>query len=112
MNAVSHYSRHQAESKQEDAVRDGKGFTASVIMIVQILFSFPADFIKAFHKARQEPTKKYEMPQTESQEIGWLSTSLVRKTSLWQSDTQELKNKWLDIEFRLKHRACTEATAS
>lgn len=39
---------------------------------------FPADFIKAFHKAREEPTKKYTMPQTESQEIGWISTPLVR----------------------------------
>ncbi|XP_036971713.1 protein FAM183A [Acanthopagrus latus] len=36
-----------------------------------------SDFIQAFHKARQEPTKKYEMPQTESQEIGWLSASLM-----------------------------------
>uniref|UniRef100_A0A3Q3VLD0 Uncharacterized protein n=1 Tax=Mola mola TaxID=94237 RepID=A0A3Q3VLD0_MOLML len=35
------------------------------------------DFIKAFHKARQEPTKKYAVPQTESQEIGWISTPLV-----------------------------------
>ncbi|XP_073333332.1 cilia- and flagella-associated protein 144 [Pagrus major] len=36
-----------------------------------------SDFIQAFHKARQEPTKKYETPQTESQEIGWLSASLI-----------------------------------
>ncbi|XP_042372632.1 protein FAM183A [Plectropomus leopardus] len=36
-----------------------------------------SDFIEAFHKARQEPTKKYAMPQTESQEIGWVSTPLV-----------------------------------
>ncbi|KAG7242333.1 hypothetical protein INR49_024009 [Caranx melampygus] len=35
-----------------------------------------SDFIEAFHKARQEPTKKYAMPVTESQEIGWLSTPL------------------------------------
>ncbi|XP_020793747.2 protein FAM183A [Boleophthalmus pectinirostris] len=36
-----------------------------------------ADFIKAFHKAREEPTKKYSMPQTESQEMGWVSTPLI-----------------------------------
>ncbi|TMS19960.1 Protein FAM183B [Larimichthys crocea] len=36
-----------------------------------------SDFIKAFHKAREEPTKKYTMPQTESQEIGWISTPLI-----------------------------------
>uniref|UniRef100_A0A8C4HYR1 Cilia and flagella associated protein 144 n=1 Tax=Dicentrarchus labrax TaxID=13489 RepID=A0A8C4HYR1_DICLA len=36
-----------------------------------------SDFIEAFHKARQEPTKKYKQPQTESQEIGWISTPLI-----------------------------------
>ncbi|XP_071342505.1 cilia- and flagella-associated protein 144 [Trachinotus anak] len=34
-------------------------------------------FIEAFHKARQEPTKKFAMPLTESQEIGWISTPLI-----------------------------------
>lgn len=48
--------------------------------IMPVRLSFPADFIGAFHKARQEPTKKYTMPLTESQEIGWVSTPLVRKT--------------------------------
>ncbi|XP_071781761.1 cilia- and flagella-associated protein 144 [Centroberyx gerrardi] len=36
-----------------------------------------AAFIKAFHTARLEPTKKYTHPQTESQEIGWISTPLI-----------------------------------
>nr|XP_020458464.1 protein FAM183A [Monopterus albus] len=36
-----------------------------------------SDFIKAFHNARQEPTKKYTSPVTESQELGWLSASLI-----------------------------------
>ncbi|KAM7409775.1 hypothetical protein PAMA_001323 [Pampus argenteus] len=35
------------------------------------------DFISVFHKARQEPTKKYALPLTESQEIGWVSTQLI-----------------------------------
>ncbi|XP_022052956.1 protein FAM183A isoform X1 [Acanthochromis polyacanthus] len=35
------------------------------------------DFLKAFHKAREEPTKKYSKPLTESQEIGWMSTALI-----------------------------------
>uniref|UniRef100_A0A8C6WLY6 Family with sequence similarity 183 member A n=1 Tax=Neogobius melanostomus TaxID=47308 RepID=A0A8C6WLY6_9GOBI len=39
-----------------------------------------ANFIQAFHRAQEEPTKKYSMPQTESQEIGWISTPLVRNT--------------------------------
>uniref|UniRef100_A0A3P8WPF1 Family with sequence similarity 183 member A n=1 Tax=Cynoglossus semilaevis TaxID=244447 RepID=A0A3P8WPF1_CYNSE len=38
---------------------------------------YAADFIEAFHKARQEPTMKYTMPMTESQEIGWVSAPLV-----------------------------------
>ncbi|XP_029683605.1 cilia- and flagella-associated protein 144 isoform X2 [Takifugu rubripes] len=37
-----------------------------------------SDFIKAFHKAREEPTKKYTAPQTESQEVGWISAPLLR----------------------------------
>ncbi|XP_029284749.1 cilia- and flagella-associated protein 144 [Cottoperca gobio] len=41
-----------------------------------------SDFIKAFHKARQEPTKKYAMPQTESHEIGWVSTPLIPSTRI------------------------------
>ncbi|TDH08836.1 hypothetical protein EPR50_G00101660 [Perca flavescens] len=36
-----------------------------------------SDFIEAFQRARQEPTKKYAFPQTESQEIGWMSTPLI-----------------------------------
>lgn len=40
---------------------------------------FAADFIKAFHKAREEPTKKYTVPQTESQEVGWISSPLVKE---------------------------------
>uniref|UniRef100_A0A3P9CSU4 Cilia and flagella associated protein 144 n=1 Tax=Maylandia zebra TaxID=106582 RepID=A0A3P9CSU4_9CICH len=37
------------------------------------------DFIKAFRKAHEVPTKKYSMPLTESQEIGWMSTPLSRQ---------------------------------
>ncbi|XP_059197049.1 protein FAM183A [Centropristis striata] len=36
-----------------------------------------SDFMEAFHKARREPTKKYAMPQTESQELGWVSAPLI-----------------------------------
>ncbi|XP_056132744.1 protein FAM183A [Lampris incognitus] len=34
-------------------------------------------FIKSIHMAHLEPTKKYNHPQTESQEIGWISTPLI-----------------------------------
>lgn len=45
------------------------------------LLSVAADFIKAFHKAREEPTNKYATAQTESQEIGWISSALVKELS-------------------------------
>uniref|UniRef100_A0A672MZX8 Uncharacterized protein n=1 Tax=Sinocyclocheilus grahami TaxID=75366 RepID=A0A672MZX8_SINGR len=35
-----------------------------------------AAFVQAIHRARLEPTKKYSHPQTEAQEIGWLSSLL------------------------------------
>ncbi|XP_056270578.1 protein FAM183A [Pseudoliparis swirei] len=36
-----------------------------------------SDFTEAFHKAQLEPKKKHATPQTESQEIGWVSTPLI-----------------------------------
>uniref|UniRef100_A0A3Q1EWN8 Cilia and flagella associated protein 144 n=1 Tax=Acanthochromis polyacanthus TaxID=80966 RepID=A0A3Q1EWN8_9TELE len=47
------------------------------LRVTDCLFFFPVDFLKAFHKAREEPTKKYSKPLTESQEIGWMSTALI-----------------------------------
>ncbi|KAG2461760.1 protein FAM183A [Polypterus senegalus] len=35
------------------------------------------NFLKLIHKARLEPTKKFTHPQTESQEIGWITTPLT-----------------------------------
>ncbi|XP_034566097.1 protein FAM183A [Notolabrus celidotus] len=35
------------------------------------------EYIDYYRKAQQEPSKKYPMPQTESQEIGWWSTPLI-----------------------------------
>ncbi|XP_070816959.1 cilia- and flagella-associated protein 144 [Chaetodon trifascialis] len=58
-----------------------------------------SDFIKAFHKARQEPTKKYAMPQTESQEIGWISTPLLpsnrndKRLNFFRSSSDVTKHK-------------------
>lgn len=51
------------------------------ISLAAFEFAFSADFIKAFHMAREEPTKKYTVPQTESQEVGWISSPLVKKKS-------------------------------
>ncbi|XP_019355088.2 cilia- and flagella-associated protein 144 isoform X3 [Alligator mississippiensis] len=41
----------------------------------------PADakFLNLIHHAALEPIKKYSEPQTESQEIGWTTTPLVRQ---------------------------------
>ncbi|XP_072245173.1 cilia- and flagella-associated protein 144 [Leuresthes tenuis] len=38
-------------------------------------------FIEVLHRAKLEPIKKYPMPLTESQEIGWMSTPLIQSMS-------------------------------
>nr|XP_046248417.1 protein FAM183A [Scatophagus argus]XP_046248418.1 protein FAM183A [Scatophagus argus]XP_046248419.1 protein FAM183A [Scatophagus argus] len=58
-----------------------------------------SDFIDAFHKARQEPTKKYTTPQTESQEIGWISAPLIpsnrsdKRLNFYRSSSDVTKHK-------------------
>ncbi|XP_020489403.2 protein FAM183A [Labrus bergylta] len=41
------------------------------------VFVDTSEFIDAIRRARMEPTKKYPMPQTESQEIGWWAAPLI-----------------------------------
>ncbi|XP_006012440.1 protein FAM183A [Latimeria chalumnae] len=36
-----------------------------------------ATFLEIIHRAALEPTQKYTKPQTESQEIGWISKPLI-----------------------------------
>ncbi|XP_034386272.1 protein FAM183A [Cyclopterus lumpus] len=58
-----------------------------------------SDFTKAFHKAHLEPKKKHAMPQTESQEIGWVSTPLIpsnrndRRLNFYRISTDVTKYK-------------------
>ncbi|XP_068563769.1 cilia- and flagella-associated protein 144 [Cebidichthys violaceus] len=52
--------------------------------------------IEAFQKAQLEPSKKYSMPQTASQEIGWHSTPLI-------------PSNWNDKRLNF-HRLSTEIT--
>ncbi|XP_010870653.1 protein FAM183A [Esox lucius] len=65
-------------------------------------------FIKALHDARLEPTKKYAYPQTESQEIGWISTPLIvsdrsdRRVN-WPRQNSEI-TKYMDAAWRLKEQ--------
>ncbi|KAJ7986277.1 hypothetical protein DPEC_G00338270 [Dallia pectoralis] len=65
-------------------------------------------FIKALHDARLEPTKKYRYPQTESQEIGWISTPLIvsdrsdRRVN-WPRQNSEI-TKYMDAAWRLKEQ--------
>ena len=46
------------------------------------LLFFVAHFIQVIKRANLEPTKKYTVPQTESQEIGWITRPLVRTTTI------------------------------
>ncbi|XP_008277641.1 cilia- and flagella-associated protein 144 [Stegastes partitus] len=41
------------------------------------VFEEDLDFLKAYHKAQEVPSKKYSRPLTESQEIGWVATPLI-----------------------------------
>uniref|UniRef100_A0A673K9W0 Family with sequence similarity 183 member A n=1 Tax=Sinocyclocheilus rhinocerous TaxID=307959 RepID=A0A673K9W0_9TELE len=69
-------------------------------------------FVQAIHKARLEPTKKYSHPQTEAQEIGWLSSPLERSylsIYLYLSITFSVAftfeiTKYMDAAWRLKEQ--------
>ncbi|XP_069560942.1 cilia- and flagella-associated protein 144 [Brachyistius frenatus] len=64
-----------------------------------------SEFIKAFHKARDVPTKKYSAPITESQEIGWISAPLIpsnrhdRRLNFFRFGTDVTRHK----EIALRH---------
>ncbi|XP_015210907.2 cilia- and flagella-associated protein 144 [Lepisosteus oculatus] len=66
------------------------------------------NFLKIIHGARLEPTKKYTHPQTESQEIGWISTPLIvsdrsdRRISFPRQNSEI--TKYMDAAWRLKEQ--------
>ncbi|CAL8306427.1 unnamed protein product [Lota lota] len=65
-------------------------------------------FIQAIHQALLEPTKKYNHPQTESQEIGWISKPLIvsdcsdRRLNFPRQNTEI--TKYMDAAWRLKEQ--------
>ncbi|KAM9479003.1 cilia- and flagella-associated protein 144-like isoform 2-T2 [Salvelinus alpinus] len=65
-------------------------------------------FLRALHRACLEPTKKYTHPQTESQEIGWISRPLIvsdrsdRRLN-WSRQNSEI-TKYMDAAWRLKEQ--------
>ncbi|KAG7272156.1 hypothetical protein CRUP_010225 [Coryphaenoides rupestris] len=65
-------------------------------------------FIQAIHDARLEPTKKYNHPQTASQEIGWISKPLMvsdhsdRRLNFPRRNTEI--TKYMDTAWRLKEQ--------
>ena len=42
-----------------------------------MFFVFQGHFKEVIKRANQEPVKKYTYPQTEAQEIGWITAPLV-----------------------------------
>ncbi|XP_028259128.1 cilia- and flagella-associated protein 144 [Parambassis ranga] len=65
-----------------------------------------SEFIKAFHKAREIPTEKYEAPLTESQEIGWVSAPLI------SSDRQDLRFNFYRVSTDVtKHSEYAQRTS-
>lgn len=65
-------------------------------------------FLEIIHRARLEPTKKYTHPQTESQEIGWISTPLIdtdrsdRRLNFHRQNSEI--TKYMDAAWRLKEQ--------
>ncbi|XP_077056068.1 cilia- and flagella-associated protein 144 isoform X2 [Siphateles boraxobius] len=50
-------------------------------------------FLQAVHGARLEPAKKYSHPQTEAQEIGWISTPLEDHVSRFELLKRQMEEK-------------------
>ncbi|KAM9384778.1 cilia- and flagella-associated protein 144 [Pholidichthys leucotaenia] len=67
-----------------------------------------SDFIEAFHKAREVPTKKYSMPLTESHEIGWISIPLMpsnrhdTRLNFSRSGTDVTKHQEIALKHQIK----------
>ncbi|KAL1272750.1 hypothetical protein QQF64_028612 [Cirrhinus molitorella] len=65
-------------------------------------------FVQAIHMARLKPTKKYSHPQTEAQEIGWLSSPLIvsdrsdRRLNFPRQNSEI--TKYMDAAWRLKEQ--------
>ncbi len=47
-------------------------------IILLFLFFLVDTFLEIIHRGNLEPTKKFKSPQTTAQEIGWLTTPLVK----------------------------------
>ncbi|XP_043941307.1 protein FAM183A isoform X1 [Protopterus annectens] len=66
------------------------------------------NFLNIIHHAALEPTKKYTMPQTESQEIGWITTPLVTpdRTDIRLHNPRRHTEitKYMDAAWRLKEQ--------
>ncbi|KAL3867885.1 hypothetical protein ACJMK2_040731 [Sinanodonta woodiana] len=67
-----------------------------------------AHFLKVISRANQEPVKKYTYPQTESQEVGWITRPLIdtdrsdRRLSFPRKNTPI--TKYMDEAWRLKEQ--------
>ncbi|KAK3592145.1 hypothetical protein CHS0354_019435 [Potamilus streckersoni] len=67
-----------------------------------------AHFLKVISRANQEPVKKYTYPQTEAQEVGWITRPLIdtdrtdRRLSFPRKNTPI--TKYMDEAWRLKEQ--------
>ncbi|XP_002737174.1 cilia- and flagella-associated protein 144-like [Saccoglossus kowalevskii] len=66
------------------------------------------NFLKIIHRAHQEPVKKYTFPQTEAQEIGWMSKPLIpqdREDRRLHFPRQNSEiTKYMDAAWRMKEQ--------
>ena len=56
---------------------------------------FSEHFKKVISRANLEPVKKYTHPQTEAQEVGWITRPLVRDKLLFPMYTRNLQQQTL-----------------
>ncbi|KAL5017198.1 hypothetical protein ScPMuIL_006787 [Solemya velum] len=65
-------------------------------------------FLKVIKRASQEPVKKYIYPQTEAQEIGWITKPLIdtdrsdRRLHFYRQNTAI--TKYMDAAWRIKEQ--------
>ena len=62
-----------------EGVEDGECIqTSDGSMIIQCHVHATEEFLNVYKRAQEIPQKKYQLPQTEAQEIGWDTNPLVR----------------------------------
>ena len=80
-----------------------------------LIFPLPLDaFLKVIKRAHQTPVEKFEHPQTEAQEIGWMTKPLVGIKDDLSLDALQCLNLFWNYRVSQKNYTChnTASTAT